>query len=130
MKNAIKMLAAGAIVMTGATFVAAQTVGETILGVEVNVAKVRAAGFSANKLIGSDVNNDSGVRVGSVHDLIIAPKGDVSLAIMEVGGFIGIDSKWIAVPATIFVAGNDGHFVLPKATEEELKKMPSFHYAQ
>lgn len=105
------------------------TAGETILGVEVNVAKVRAAGYSANKLIGSDVNNDSGVRVGSVHDLIIAPKGDVSLAIMEVGGFIGIDSKWIAVPATMFVPDNDGHFVLPKATEEELKKMPSFHYA-
>ena len=104
--------------------------GETILGVEVNVAKVQAAGYSANKLIGSDVQNEKGARVGAVHDLIIAPAGDVSLAIMEVGGFIGIDTKWIAVPAEMFEPGNDGHFVLPKATEEELTKMPSFRYAQ
>jgi uncharacterized protein YrrD len=105
-------------------------VGETILGVEVNVAKVQAAGYSANQLIGADVQNETGARVGAVHDLIIAPEGAVSLAIMEVGGFIGIDSKWIAVPADMFEPADDGHFILPKATEEELKKMPSFRYAQ
>ena len=104
--------------------------GESILGVEVNVAKVQAAGYSANKLIGSDVQNETGTRVGAVHDLIIAPHGDVSLAIMEVGGFIGIDTKWVAVPADMFEPGEGGHFVLPKATEEELTKMPSFRYAQ
>ncbi|MBO9448215.1 PRC-barrel domain-containing protein [Ruegeria sp. R14_0] len=104
--------------------------GETILGVEVNVAKVRAAGYSANTLIGSDVQNEKGERVGAVHDLIVAPQGDVSLAIMEVGGFIGIDSKWVAVPAEMFEADDHGKFVLPKATEEELTKMPSFRYAQ
>lgn len=104
--------------------------GETILGVEVNVAKIRAAGYSANALIGSDVHNEKGARVGAVHDLIVAPRGDVSLAIMEVGGFIGIDSKWVAVPAEMFQPGEGEHFVLPKATEEELTKMPSFRYAQ
>ncbi|MEL6619075.1 MAG: PRC-barrel domain-containing protein [Pseudomonadota bacterium] len=104
--------------------------GETILGVEVNVAKVRAAGYSANQLIGADVKNETGTRVGAVHDLIIAPKGDVSLAIMEVGGFVGIDSKWVAVPADMFEPGDDGHFVLPRATEEELTRMPSFRYTQ
>ena len=66
----------------------------------------------------------------AVHDLIVAPRGDVSLAIMEVGGFIGIDSKWVAVPADMFEPGDNGQFVLPKATEEELTKMPSFRYAQ
>ena len=104
--------------------------GETILGVEVNVAKIRAAGYSANALIGSEVQNEKGARVGAVHDLIVAPKGDISLAIMEVGGFIGIDSKWVAVPAEMFRPGEGDHFVLPKATEEELTKMPPFHYAQ
>ncbi|WP_050532525.1 PRC-barrel domain-containing protein [Pseudaestuariivita atlantica] len=105
------------------------TAGETILGVEVNVAKVRAAGYSANRLIGSTVQNEAGDRVGDVHDLIIAPHGDVSLAIMEVGGFIGIDSKYVAIPADMFETGTDGHFVLPKATEEDLTKMPAFRYA-
>lgn len=104
--------------------------GETILGVEVNVAKVRAAGYSANRLIGSSIQNGDGARVGAVHDLIIAPRGDVSLAIMEVGGFIGLDSKWVAVPADMFEPGDDGQFLLPTATEDELTRMPSFRYAQ
>lgn len=113
--------------MTTAT---APTAGETILGVEVNVAKVRASGYSANSLIGSTVRNDSGTEVGAVHDLIVAPHGDVSLAIMEVGGVLGIDSKWVAVPAAMFKPAEDGRFILPKATEEELMRMPSFRYTQ
>lgn len=104
--------------------------GETILGVEVNVAKIRAEGYSVKTLMGSKIMNEKGDRIGNVHDLIIAPEGGVSLAIMEVGGFIGIGSKWVAVPAEMFEAQDDGHFILPKATEEELEQMPPFQYAQ
>lgn len=107
----------------------APIVGESILGVEVNVAKVAAAGYSANKLIGTTIHNEAGKEVGTVHDLIVAPDGEVSLAVVEVGGFIGIDSKWVAVPATMFEPAEAGDVVLPKATEEELTKMPAFRYA-
>lgn len=107
----------------------APIVGESILGVEINVAKVAAAGYSANKLIGSTVHNDEKKEVGIVHDLIVAPDGEISLAVVEVGGFVGIDSKWVAVPAVMFEPAADGDVVLPKATEEELTKMPAFRYA-
>ena len=129
MKATIKMLAAGALIMTGATFATAQTVGESILGVEVNVAKVVTRGYSANKLIGANVHNDQDKSIGYVHDLILGTEGDLSLAIVEVGGFLGIGSKWVAVPAELFKPGNkDNIVVLPKATAEELKKIPAFNY--
>lgn len=129
MKNAIKMLAAGAIVMTGATSATAQTVGETVLGVEVNVAKIVTKGYSAKKLLGANVHNEQDKSIGYVHDLILATDGELSLAIIEVGGFVGIGSKWVAVPAELFRPGEkDNIVVLPKATEAELKKMPAFEY--
>lgn len=108
----------------------APTAGETILGVEVNVSKIQAAGYSAAKVIGSKIQNDVGDDVGRVHDLIIAPKGEVSIAIMEVGGFLGIGAKWVAVPADMFEAAEGEKFVLPKVTTDELKDMPPFQYSQ
>ncbi|MEL6619076.1 MAG: PRC-barrel domain-containing protein [Pseudomonadota bacterium] len=129
MKSTIKMIATGALILVGATFANAQTVGETVLGVEVNVAKVVTEGFSANKLIGANVHNSQDKSIGYVHDLILAPSGELSLAIVEVGGFLGIGSKWVAVPADMFEPGHKSNIVvLPKATAAELKKIPSFKY--
>ena len=129
MNCTIEMITASALILTGATAATAQTVGETVLGVEVNVAKVVTEGYSANKLIGANVHNDQDKSVGYVHDLILAPSGELSLAIVEVGGFLGLGSKWVAVPADMFKPGQkDNIVILPKATAEELKKIPAFKY--
>ncbi|KNG92111.1 PRC-barrel domain-containing protein [Pseudaestuariivita atlantica] len=129
MKDTIKIIATGALILAGTVAVHAQTVGETVLGVEVNVSKVVTEGYSANKLIGANVHNDQDKSIGYVHDLIIAPEGNLSLAILEVGGFLGIGSKWVAVPADMFEPGKtDNVVVLPRATAEELKKIPEFKY--
>ncbi|MDJ0637618.1 MAG: PRC-barrel domain-containing protein [Paracoccaceae bacterium] len=129
MNSTIKMIATGALILAGATVATAQTVGETVLGVEVNVAKVVTKGYSANKLIGANVHNDQDKSVGYVHDLILGTEGDLSLAIVEVGGFLGLGSKWVAVPAELFQPGHkDNIVILPKATAEELKKIPAFKY--
>ncbi len=103
--------------------------GQTVLGVEVNVATINANGHSANKLIGADVHNDADEVIGSVHDLIVGVEGEVSLAILEVGGFLGLGSKWVAVPAHLFEADADSKVVLADASEAALKAMPPFAYA-
>ena len=129
MNSTIKMIATGALIVAGATVTTAQTVGETVLGVEVNVAKVVTEGYSANKLIGANVHNSQDKSIGYVHDLILAPSGELSLAIVEVGGFLGLGSKWVAVPADMFEPSSKNNIVvLPKATEAELKKIPAFKY--
>ena len=132
MKTTLKTIIVAAALISLPAFTAvsnAQTVGETVLGVEVNVAKVVTKGYSANKLIGATVHNDAKKEVGTVHDLIVATDGEVSLAILEVGGFVGLGSKWVAVPASLFQPGEKNNVILPKATEAELKKIPAFKYA-
>ena len=103
--------------------------GQTVLGVEVSVAHINANGYSANKLIGSDVYNGTDQVVGSVHDLIVGVEGEVSLAIIEVGGFLGLGSKWVAVPAHLFEADANSKVILAEASESALKAMPPFAYA-
>ncbi len=108
----------------------APTVGATVLGVEVNVASVKAAGYRASKLIGATVYNEKKKTVGTVNDLIIAGDGQVNLAIIDVGGFLGVGAKHVAIPTKLFERGAKDTVVLPKATEKELKAMPAFHYAR
>lgn len=108
---------------------AAPTVGGTILGVEVNVAAVEAKGFRASKLIGATVYNDKKKAIGTVNDLIVSSEGQVNLAIIDVGGFLGLGAKHVAIPTKLFERGNNNTVVLPKATEKDLKAMPPFRYA-
>ncbi|MEL6838381.1 MAG: PRC-barrel domain-containing protein [Pseudomonadota bacterium] len=107
----------------------APVAGQTVLGIEVNVAAINASGHSANRLIGADVHNGADEVIGSVHDLIVGVEGEVSLAILEVGGFLGLGSKWVAVPAHLFKADADSKVVLADASEAALKAMPPFAYA-
>ena len=108
----------------------APVVGETVLGVEVNIATVASTGYSANKLIGATVHNEAAQSIGTVHDLIVGAEGDISLAIVEVGGFLGLGSKWIAVPADLFKPGPSDDVILSGASKGALTAMPPFRYAQ
>ncbi|MEM1046572.1 MAG: PRC-barrel domain-containing protein [Pseudomonadota bacterium] len=107
---------------------AAPIIGETVLGVEVNVAKVVSKGYSAKRLIGAAVHNTSAENIGTVYDLIVGVQGEVSLAIVEVGGFLGLGSKRVAVPAHMFVPGPAKDVILAGATEAALNAMPAFLY--
>ncbi|MGD9069304.1 MAG: PRC-barrel domain-containing protein [Methyloceanibacter sp.] len=108
----------------------APVVGTAILGVQVDVEGVSATGYRATKLLGSEVYNDQNEKVGKLDDLIVAGDGQVTLAVLSVGGFLGIGGKKVAVPIQLFKAGGRGKILLPKATKDELKRMPEFKYAQ
>lgn len=49
-------------------------------------------------LVGATVYNDSGQAIGEVSNLLITPQGKVSMAVLSVGGFLGVDSKLVEVP--------------------------------
>ncbi|MGD2025362.1 MAG: PRC-barrel domain-containing protein [Methyloceanibacter sp.] len=108
----------------------APVAGTAILGVQVDVKGVSATGYRATKLLGSEVYNDQNEKVGKLDDLIVAGDGQVTLAVLSVGGFLGIGGKKVAVPIQLFKAGGRGKILLPKATKDELKRMPEFKYAQ
>lgn len=40
----------------------------------------------------------SGQTIGEISNLLITPQGKVSMAVLSVGGFLGLDSKLVGVP--------------------------------
>jgi sporulation protein YlmC with PRC-barrel domain len=113
-----------------ATDVRAQVAGETKLGVTVTELKDVIKGWSARRqILGQSVYNDKNERIGEIEDIIISPDRSASYAIVSTGGFLGIGSHDVAIPATQLKESND-RLSLPGATKETLRAMPPFEYAR
>jgi sporulation protein YlmC with PRC-barrel domain len=96
--------------------------------VVVNVHEV-AEGYRTSKLIGSSVVNDQNEKIGTIEDIIIG-KDKALFAVLQVGGFLHIGGRMVAVPFESLVLEDNGTKVkLPGATQEALKKLPEFKYA-
>jgi sporulation protein YlmC with PRC-barrel domain len=89
-----------------------------------------ATGYRASKLLGANVYNENGDKVGKVDDIVISSDNSVSFAVISVGGFLGIGSRYVAVPANLFKANEKGQITLPKASKDELMALPAFQYAE
>jgi ribosomal 30S subunit maturation factor RimM len=87
--------------------------------------ELKAGEFQASHLIGAPVKSTSGDTVGTVEDLIVA-SGDVNLAVISVGGVLGVGDKKIALPYNQLTVSPDGDTLFVKLTEEELKAKPMF----
>jgi hypothetical protein len=86
------------------------------------------SGWSVKKqILGKDVFNDEGERIGKVDDLIVAPNKSISYGIISAGGYVGKDKHDVAVPASQFKSQN-GKLTLPGATKDALMAMPPFEY--
>ena len=67
--------------------------GGTVLGVSVSEIVAVVNGWSIKKqIMGKDVYNDKGEKIGKVDDLIVSPDKAISYAIIGAGGFLGIVS--------------------------------------
>lgn len=96
--------------------------------VEVDV-KPLATAYRASKLIGATVVNDKNQTIGHVNDLVITPTRQVLFAVLSVGGFLGINSRLVAVPfSSLEINDKDRKLVLPGATKAALSHLPAFHY--
>jgi len=105
----------------------APVAGRTTLGT--SKMDVIAEGWRASKLIGATVYNDANERVGKIGDLIIAPDGSISVAVLDVGGFLGVSTRHVAIPVEQF-SQITPRIVLPGATKDALKQLPEFKYVK
>ena len=121
------MLLAAAIVVATPVIVWAQGTPQTVQLTKVDVVKV-ATGFRASKVIGSSVYNDAGDTVGKVDDVIIGEGGKSPFVVLSVGGFLGIGDKLVVLPYEQLKT-MDRKIVMPGATKEALKDLPTFKYA-
>ncbi|HKT98592.1 MAG TPA: PRC-barrel domain-containing protein [Paraburkholderia sp.] len=108
----------------------AQVAGTQPLSVTVEQSQALLEGWSVKKsVLGKAVYNDDNAKVGTVRDLIIAPDGTVSAAIVAAGGFLGVAAHDVAVPIASLEV-RKGNLYLPGATKEALKATPAFLYSK
>ncbi|EAY71253.1 hypothetical protein BDAG_04083 [Burkholderia dolosa AU0158] len=108
----------------------AQVAGTQPLSVTVEQSQALLEGWSVKKsVLGKAVYNDQNQKVGTVRDLIVAPDGAVSAAIVSAGGFLGVAAHDVAVPIASLDVRN-GNIYLPGATKDALKATPAFQYAK
>ena len=104
----------------------AQGAPQTVAIMKVDPSTV-ATGFRASKIVGSSVVNEANETVGSIDDLIVTPNEKAPYAVLSVGGFLGLGTKYVVVPFGSLQM-QDKKVVLPGATKDELKALPEFKY--
>jgi hypothetical protein len=86
-----------------------------------------ATGYRTSK-VGSTVVNEANETVGTIDDLIVTPSEKVPFAVLSVGGFLGIGTKYVVVPFSSLEV-NDKRMMLSGATKDSLKSFPEFKYS-
>jgi sporulation protein YlmC with PRC-barrel domain len=107
----------------------APVAGRATLGVEIAQTDLVARGWRVSKLVRKDVYNDNNQKIGRIDDFIVAPDGSLSVAIVDVGGFMGLGERRVAIPVQQFNQITP-KIILPGATKDSLKALPEFKYAK
>ena len=88
----------------------------------------RADIYRASKVIGADVENPQGEKVGDIRDIVLDPAtGRIRYAVLGAGGFLSLGEKYFAIPwpALTSKAGEKGDFIL-NVDKEKFKNAPGF----
>ena len=113
---------------TPAPAATSETDGKTVSNPNLQVASVKLEdGYRASKVIGAAVYNDQNQQIGSVDDIILNPQNQAVLAVVSVGGFLGVGGKLIAMPYGD-LKRDDGKIMMPHADKNSLASMPSFTF--
>jgi type IV secretory pathway protease TraF len=86
-----------------------------------------ATGYRTSKVVGRLVVNEGNIPVARIDDLIVTPNDNVPFAVLSVGGFLGMDSKYVVVPFSS-IEIQDDRLIFFGATRDSLEKLPAFHY--
>ncbi len=105
----------------------AQGVQQTVTLMKIDQSTL-ATGYRTSKVVGSAVLNEANETVGTIDDLIVTPTDQVPFAVLSVGGFLGMGTRYVVVPANALTVV-DKHMLLRGATKDSLKSLPSFQYA-
>jgi hypothetical protein len=128
MKRSIALLAGAGIVVAALGGPAlSQGAPQTLSVMKVDPASL-ATGYRTSKVVGSTVVNETNETVGTIDDLIVTPGDKVPFAVLSVGGFLGMGTKFVVVPYNSLEV-RDNKMVLTGATKESLKGLPEFKYS-
>lgn len=83
--------------------------------------------LSASSITGDSVRNRQGEDLGKIEDLMIdVDRGDVRLAVLSFGGFLGMGDKLFAVPLEAMTVDLENHEFVLDLDKERLENAPGF----
>ncbi|WP_378974297.1 PRC-barrel domain-containing protein [Methylobacterium komagatae] len=93
---------------------------------------LKPATVLASHLIGVEVRNPAGDSVGKIDDLLLADGNRVRAVVIDVGGFLGIGSKRIAVgpEAVVLRPGGDRYSAILQMSKDTLSAAQAFDPAK
>lgn len=80
----------------------------------------------AQKVIGTDVKNAAGHKIGSIEDIVLDKlSNNIMFAVVGFGGFLGVGEKFHPIPwSALDYDEDEGGYVI-NFSEEQLKAAPS-----
>jgi hypothetical protein len=85
-------------------------------------------GPPVSRLQNRPVWNDRGQRIGSIADFVV-DDGNRLFAVLQVGGFLSLDGRLVAVPFKMLVISKgEQKIALPGASREALLNYPAFKF--
>jgi len=87
--------------------------------------RIQSDQFRASKMIGSTVYDVQNRDIGKVEDLIVDRDGRVASAVVDVGTFLGMGGKYVAVPLANIKSDNNR--LTLDMTKEQLKQAQAYH---
>jgi hypothetical protein len=125
--NAIPILCTGAALGIAGTMAMTVPAYSQATSLIVDVTIV-GKGYRVSKLMGKAVYNSTNEKIGEVDDFVIG-LDRVLFTILQVGGFLGVGGRLVAVPYAALMLNADGtRITLPGATKEQLLKLKPFAY--
>lgn len=104
----------------------------TAMGEETYLTDQDRAALTADDLIGADVHDMNDEDIGNIEDIVLTADGQVGNVIVDVGGFLGIGARSVALAFDdLQIARDEGGMtsslsVWVDLTEEELENMPEW----
>jgi hypothetical protein len=98
--------------------------------------KVETSTISADDFIGTTVYGADDKKIGEIGDVVLNKDGKIDAVVVDVGGFLGVGEKQVAVGMDnlAFLADESGNkYLYTEFTEDQLKAQPAYDknsYAQ
>lgn len=90
---------------------------------------IDAAALTAEDLKGIAVYGPDDELIGTIGDFVLSPDGKVDAVVVDVGGFLGLGKKPVAVGfenLSFSVDANDNRYLFLSASKQELEDQPAF----
>jgi sporulation protein YlmC with PRC-barrel domain len=114
-RSTLTAIALGALVITAPLARAADTTGAV---------QIKSSEMRASKIIGSSVYDTNNQKLGTVQDLIVAKGGQIEEVVVDVGSFLGMGGKDVAVK--ISDVKTDNNRLTLDRTKEQLAQAPAY----